>query len=211
MPVFFYKTLPIARYAVWYIQEDAAFFLENLPATFLKFEKEYVQITHNKIKLQWLASRYLWYKIAGEQADFCLEKSAFGKPFLKNSPLQYSISHSGDFVAIVEAAAPCGIDIQMATDTIDRIAHRIMHENDWRELEKHSLDTTLFWSAKEAIFKAWEKGGLAGKNIRLHGFDKPSEAHGSVVLQEKKQKEYALFYEKTPEFTLAIALETPVL
>ncbi len=207
MPLLFQRNIHNVRYAVWRIEENIAFFIENLPPNFLQTHEEYSQITHPKIKIQWLASRYLWYKMTAEPASFCIEKSIFGKPYLQNAALQYSISHSENFVAIAEAALPCGIDIQVPTGTIDKIAHRIMHESDWQELEKNKLDTTLFWSAKEAIFKAWEKGNLAGKNIRLHDFKEVSEARGSVIVEERKQKRYFIFYEKNLDFTIVLAVE----
>ena len=170
MPFLYENTIQNTRYAVWEVAESSAFFIENLPSSFIENNSEYAGISHEKIKIQWLASRFLWYKMTSENPDFFVEKDAFGKPYLCESALHYSVSHSGAFVAVVESDTFCGIDIQIPTLTIDKIAHRVMHESDWRELERHGLDTTLFWSAKEAIFKAWTVGGLAGKNIRLHGF-----------------------------------------
>ncbi len=215
MPLFSENTFQNTRYAIWQIAEDEAFFLANLPIDFLEKNNEYAAISHPKSKQQWLASRFLWYKLwqenVHENLPFLIEKNEFGKPYLQNSRYEFSLSHSDNFVAVMMAKTPCGIDIQTPNPKIDRLAHRFMHPSDWQELENHNLETTLFWSAKEAIFKAWTVGGLAGKNIRLANFSQTQTAEGLVVLNEELKTKYQVFYQKKPLFTLSIALGEGIL
>ncbi len=210
MPLFSENIFQNARYAVWQVAESEAFFLENLPNDFLEKNPEFAEISHPKAKQQWLAARFLWYKLWYENTDeklpFSIVKDEFGKPYLEGSNYHFSLSHSDNFAAIIISKTTCGIDIQTPTPKIDRLAHRFMHPSDWQELEKHQLDSTLFWSAKEAVFKAWTIGGLAGKNIRLTNFSPNKTAEGLVVLNEIVKTKYQVFYQKTPLFTLSVAL-----
>lgn len=218
MPLLLEYSNQAMRYAVWQITENSSFFERALPSVFLVENEEYAAITNQVRKLEWLAGRFLWYKMTGEPTNFRVEKNDVGKPSSPDSLLFHSISHSGAFVAWIEAATPCGIDIQVPKSTIDRIAHRIMHESDWHELqtynqnEQHNenaptLEASLFWSAKESVFKAWGVGGLAGKNIRLSRFLPANKACASIFSEEKIIENYSIFYTKNYDFTLTIALK----
>ena len=218
MPLLLESANETMRYAVWQLTENASFFEQALPSVFLVENEEYAAITHAARKLEWLAGRFLWYKMTGEPSNFSIKKNDFGKPYAPNTAFFHSISHSGAFVAWVEARTSCGIDIQVPKPAINRIADRIMHESDWQELQTYNqneqtnehtrpLDASLFWSAKEAVFKAWGIGGLAGKNIRIRHVSIKNRASASIFSQEKIIENYTIFYTKNDDFTLTIALK----
>jgi 4'-phosphopantetheinyl transferase len=84
-----------------------------------------------------------------------------GKPYVKNYPsFHFSLSHSGDYVALAAAGIPVGIDVQeeRVSDS-DKLAERFFSEKENEMLRKIADDeerSHMFfriWSAKEAYIK----------------------------------------------------------
>lgn len=101
------------------------------------------------------------------------------KPFLPDERFHFSISHCGDFAAvIVSRTHRVGIDIEIPVDVIGRIRDKFLSPE---ELETFGLmahpetdysKMTLLWSAKEAVFKWYGLGGVDfRKHIRLMGWE----------------------------------------
>jgi phosphopantetheinyl transferase len=93
------------------------------------------------------------------------------KPFLPGEEYHFSISHCGDYAAvIVSRHQRVGIDIELVRGKIGLIKHKFLNEE---ELIMHpDADNnllTLFWSAKEAVFKWYGKGQVDfKKHIHLN-------------------------------------------
>ncbi len=103
-------------------------------------------------------------KISGlETLEF--EKNPNGKPKLKNSDIEFNLSHSGDLAVIAIAEKiPVGIDVQKIQDKTDvaKIARRFFSECESTVLlkiapEKQRQAFFELWVKKEAIIKA--RGG----------------------------------------------------
>lgn len=81
-----------------------------------------------------------------------------GKPYMKNHQVFFNISHSDDYVVIMIADHNCGIDLQQRIVYKERLAKKIMHENEYKIIssspdnDKEDL-LTLCWSGKEAYLK----------------------------------------------------------
>ncbi len=120
---------------------------------------------------------------------FFSKKDAFGKPFLlpirptrQMVPLT-SRSHSADWVAVVAHAGGrrVGIDVQKMTTKMARIMPRLMSQKELNFIENQQKKWTdaqlltvfhIFWSAKEALYKAYGKRGLDfGKHIAVNDFE----------------------------------------
>ena len=160
MAIIFSKTSLFGnRFGVWEIEEDAAFFLEKLKLSDAE-RSEFARI-HGVRGLEWLAGRLLLHKISDHQSRTEIAKTASGQPFWAEKPGHFfSISHTdGKLAAAVVGDRPCGIDVQVFTEKIRRVAHRILNENELKnELTDDYLHQT--WGAKEAMFKAWGRGGV---------------------------------------------------
>ena len=139
---------------IWKIEEQEQFFTNQLSLTDVQTQELHKK--HPKRKMEWLASRHLVKELSNGQD--CLNDS-LGKPYFPDSPLQLSISHSGEFAAVVTHSQPVGIDIQKITPKIRRIAHKFLRQEEQNSLnEVHFLEQLhVIWGAKEALFKAYGK------------------------------------------------------
>ena len=169
MPLFYqYYINTNTKLAIWQIEEDEAFFLAKVPLQ--------NNITHPHKRLQHLAGRYLLRFLFPDFPNEEIIIASTRKPFLPNEQYHFSISHCGNFAAaIVSKTERVGIDIEIETDRVAKIAHKFLNNaesnmfNDGPEILNRSL--TLFWSAKETIFKWWGMGEVDFKeHIQLAGF-----------------------------------------
>ncbi len=94
------------------------------------------------------------------------ERSPLGKPYAKNLPVKFSISHSGDYAVCAVDDNEIGIDIEKI-----RTVHPRAHEKFCTESEAEYVRTAengLFkiWTLKEAYFKCIGTGlGADIKNV----------------------------------------------
>ncbi len=105
------------------------------------------------------------------KSEFKIETDENGKPFLKDSNLFISISHSYDLVACAVSDKPIGIDIEKIRPVSRKLIEYVCTDNEREYVlsSKNALgkDTAKrffsVWTAKEACFKNAD-GGV--KNIR---------------------------------------------
>ena len=89
-----------------------------------------------------------------------LQTDADRKPYLENSDLFVSISHSGEFVACAIDDKPIGIDIEKIKSVSDKLINFVCNEdekeyvfeNEFSDEEKFNRFFEI-WTAKEAVFK----------------------------------------------------------
>lgn len=88
--------------------------------------------------------------IFGPDAALCHHHS--GQPYIKDSQLNISISHSSSTAAIAVSPTPAGIDIEQPRTALTRTAPRFLSAN---ELACCTSPHRLLqaWTAKEAVFK----------------------------------------------------------
>jgi phosphopantetheinyl transferase len=166
MPLFYQHNINEAtKLGIWRIEEPEYFFLQKVPL--------HNKVSHPYKKLQHLAGRYL-LPILFE--DFPLEEIVIAdtkKPFLENEKYHFSISHSGNFVAAIASKKNrVGVDVELVTPRIKNISDKFLSDSEkkyidtWVELPQLQLElTTVYWSAKEAVFKWYGKGEI---NFRGH-------------------------------------------
>lgn len=165
MPLFYQHTInETIKLGIWQIEEDEGFFLKKVPLQ--------QDITHPHKRLQHLAGRYLLQYLF---ADFPYEEILIAdtrKPYLKNEQYHFSISHCGSYAAaIVSSTHRVGIDIEIPSEKVERIAHKFIHKKEQQFLvndegliadnslfTSHRLLFTILWSAKEALFKWYSLG-----------------------------------------------------
>jgi phosphopantetheinyl transferase len=155
---------------IWKIEEPEMFFLEKVP---LK-----QKVTHPYKRLQHLAGRYLLPFLF---EDFPLEEILIAdtrKPFLHDEKYHFSISHCANYAAAIASGRNrVGVDIELVTPSIERIAGKFLNEpekkvlGEWKQLPRLYIQLiTVLWSAKEAIYKWYGDGQVDFKNhIRMTG------------------------------------------
>ena len=82
-----------------------------------------------------------------------------GKPYIKENPFYFSVSHSEDMVVCCCSPAPIGVDIEKHRSVLVSAQERICTEEEWDYLnaagteEERNLRFFTLWTRKEAIFK----------------------------------------------------------
>lgn len=172
MPLFYQHTInQTTKLGIWQIEEDENFFLQKVSLQ--------QNITHPHKRLQHLAGRYLLQYLFPDfpYAEILIADTR--KPYLQNEQYHFSISHCGSYAAvIVSSRHRVGIDIEIPSQKVERIAHKFVHESERNFLStvNGQLSTTnyqlltILWSSKEAIFKWYSLGGVDFKeHMQLHG------------------------------------------
>ena len=80
----------------------------------------------------------------------------YGKPYIKNSPQYFSVSHIGEYIAFVKSDFEIGIDIEKKGNPRVKVAKRFFTENEQNYLNNaNDYDTAFFeiWTRKEAYIK----------------------------------------------------------
>ena len=165
MPLFYQHNIDDAtKMGVWHIAETESFFLDKVPLPILG-------ITHYHKRLQHLADRYLLQELFPEFPYHLIEIADTKKPFLLNEEYHFSVSHCGDYAAvIINKDQRVGIDIELVTPKIERIKHKFLSGDElignWKleisntaPIQSANL-LTLLWSCKEAVFKWYGYGGV---------------------------------------------------
>ena len=170
MPIFYTQDIDQStRLGIWKIEEDEAFFLSSVSLQ--------RNITHPHKRLQHLAGRYLLKYLFPDFPLSLIRVADTLKPFLENEAYHFSISHCGDFAAVIVSKSwRVGVDIEIPTEKVARIKHKFLHEEELSRItnlkpgEVSPLQIlTLLWSSKEAIFKWWSFGKVDFReNIRLN-------------------------------------------
>ncbi len=211
MPIIFQKEfLPDGELGLWKIEENESYFLEKLDLS--DVELEFLSTIKGHRKLEWLAGRYLVHYLSGRDVRALCLKDEFGKPYLKNSLYDISISHSREIAAVIAAPRLVGVDIQKVVEKIERIAEKFMRREELESLQAHSrLDHLhVYWGAKESLYKAYGRKQLDFKDhILIEPFY--YEEFGGVckgyVFKDDFEGSFNIHYQKMNDYILVSALE----
>lgn len=211
MPQIYHKPLENGgELGVWQITESEDYFLSRLEL----FPSEIKQLAtiKGRLRLEWLASRWLLHTLSGRKLRGACLKDEYGKPFLTDSEYEISISHSKDAVAVMAAPYSIGIDIQREVAKIERIEKKFV-----RPVEKDSLaDNTkiphlhIYWGAKEALYKAYGRKKLGFiRHIHVDPFEyNLKEGYSTGAIHKNDfHAYYHVFYEKVMEFYLVYVIK----
>lgn len=186
MPTLLQKKLNhSAHLGIWHITERELWFVEQLQLT--PTEDQYISELKGRRRLEWLAGRWLLHHLSGRTIRGACIKDEHGKPFLENSLLDISISHSRELVAIMAGAESVGIDIQKVVGKIERIAYKYMRDEELASLKDETRleQLHIYWGAKEALYKAYGRRALEFKvHILIEPFeltDLSGQTTGRVV------------------------------
>lgn len=159
---------------VWKIEEAFEFFSSNLRLSNVE-SQEYLNITNEARKLEWLASRFVQRRLIKDS----LIKDDFGKPSLDKQEGFVSIAHCKDFAAAMYSKeGPVGIDIEPIDCKVLRIAQKFLntHELSFIASATDVQHVIAAWCVKEAVFKWYGKKSLSFKNnIQIRTFQNYSE------------------------------------
>lgn len=155
MPLILEKQINAAKkLAVWDINEPTGYFVDNLQ---LKQDEK----RSEKRLCEQAAGMLLLNHLCGEDLHRQLDKDAYGKPFIHNSLISVSFSHSKNLVACLtdSIGGPAGIDIEFRRHNIGVLASKFATPHDTTPF-KGDAHHQLIWGAKEVLYKIYGKKEL---------------------------------------------------
>lgn len=158
-------------------------------------------------KQQLLGARYLLQELIGDSTPYIIVYSTHGKPYIKGSDWELSISHTKEYIALILSKdKKVGVDIEILDPRIKRIENKFLRDDERAFIHhNHYLEQLyIIWSAKETLFKIYEKGGLIFKeNLIVHPFDYSEK--GTIkadIIKDNHQKTYTLNYERVVDLMM---------
>jgi 4'-phosphopantetheinyl transferase len=191
---------------LWQIDEEPDFFLSQL--TLCHEEKEFfVAFKHDLRRKHWLSYRLLIQKMLGEEKPHHVVYDMAGKPVLADNSYKISVSHSGNFsVVIISKGGQVGIDIEQIHPRIKKVASKFLSKKELSDIpednQEHKL--TIYWSAKEALYKACEIRQLDfAEGIFIQPFSSLKSGDlESIVIINKNPFRFQLHYEIIDNYIL---------
>ncbi len=196
---------------IWHITENPDELLEFIHLTDRELEL-YQTFSHTGRKSQWLASRAALRCILPPSIPANFIYDEHGKPMLAENARFISVSHSGDYAAVVcSKNASVGIDIEELRDRIERVKERFLCAQELAGLDTEYRLEKLYvlWGAKEALYKLYGTPEVDFKrDIYIHPFDYLCNMPGfcnATLTTPEYTREVDLYYEKMGRYMLTIA------
>ena len=198
MPLILNKHIENGEIGLWEISEevDELLILAKLAAPDIT---TYSGISALHRKKEWLATRALLNELTGEST--LIQYHNDGRPYLKTSQFNISISHSNGFVAILlHSLFMPGIDIELLNRQVGKVASRFLSPeelaacNGKAELSNHLK--LLHWCAKEAIFKMIALTNVEFSTDILIQINESTENNGSFS---------GIFNDKSSQITIPLS------
>lgn len=183
-----------ALLAVWEITESESELIDicSLP----NIEKEELEITKSEPRRkERLAVRALLHVLFDDKVY--LGHHDNGQPFLQNSIVEVSISHTGRFAAVLtHPEHNVGIDIESLERDFSVVEKRALSAKEIEDLSEKNRNTHLavYWSAKEAIFKRMSLSNVNfAQQIEIKKFTLKDHGEIEAIFRfPEKQKESVL-------------------
>lgn len=183
MPVLFTKrTDPETTLCVWHAMEDPSDLYARLhldPEDLQRVEA----IRNQNRKRQWLGCRMALSHLM-QTSRIGIRYNEYGKPFLDSGRGSISFTHTGLFAAaIFSTSSEVGIDMEQVRDKIGRVAERFLSQQELSMASgKDRLEIlTLFWAAKETLYKINGKPDLDMQHeLCIESFDYLCAADGEL-------------------------------
>jgi len=159
-------------------------------------------------KTEWLAVRLLLKELTGTETTILYNDN--GSPYLPDSSLHISISHTKGFAAVLLSLdKSVGIDIEYCSERVHRIKSRFLSQDEFKLLGENPKTNELLvcWSAKETAFKMMEQKTADMQNdIHIVDF-KPSQDSncGTITVRESLTPQSSIFlinYMITPAYVV---------
>lgn len=139
-----------------------------------RLHKRKIEKTLTRVLCKYLLEKYFNLPYQG------ILKLETGKPSLIGTNLELSISHCETYLTVlISSKDKAGVDIQHVNDKIERVATRIFSTEELAEIGSSKQYLARAWSAKEAMFKFYEKGKINFKrDLHLKKISNPDEFYG---------------------------------
>ena len=198
MPLYFKKELENeAVIGVWRVTETETE-LKQLSATPTDEMEEISFIKSESLRKQRLAVRALLNVLFDEKVY--LSHHDNGKPYIENNPINISITHTANYVAVIlHEEEEVGIDIESLDRDFSAVEKKALSEDEIEDLgdERRNEQLAIYWCAKEAIFKLVSVYNLDfAEQIEIERFRPRGEGEleATFINKDGDEEEYELEY-----------------
>lgn len=150
----------------------------------------YESLTEERVRAQYVTAHALLRTVLGEvlhrePASLSFGKGPHGKPYLDDAAVEFSLSHSGELVAVALCLdAPVGVDVERVPEPsaelplpvlspAERAAYDLVPE------PARAAAFTTYWVRKEAVLKATGEGlRVDPARLTVAAPDQPAELLG---------------------------------
>lgn len=187
-------------WALWKIEEDEA------SLSYIAMESCPDEIISKEKRLEYLAGRAL-IKTIVERLGLSYsgtKKDDAGKPFLRDSPHQISLSHSFPYAAAqIHPTIAVGIDVEQPKEKLLRIAARVLSIDEQRDAGRDPVKHCIYWCAKEAMYKIHGRRGLHfNSQLLLDPFELQQKGSLRGRIRDGGEQIIGLEYIVDPDFVL---------
>ena len=191
MALYLKKTLENeAVIGVWQITETEQELIA-LSATPSDEMEEISFIASESLRKQRLAVRALLNELFEEKVY--LSHHDNGKPYIENSAVNISITHTEKYVAVIlHEEEDCGIDIESLDRDFSAVEKKALSEDEIEDLEdeKRNEQLAIYWCAKEAIFKLLSRYNVDfAEQIEIERFRPRGEGELEATFIDKHEDE----------------------
>ena len=196
--------LPKTRVVIWEINESvkdlkSKIVLSNDSLKLLNQKKSEIH------KKQFLAIRNIFNFLCIDEKDLRYVKS--GKPILLKKN-KISISHSGNYAALIISENNVGIDIEIITDKILKLKSKFLETELNYPLELNKETSLVYWNIKESIYKAVDKAGIDfKKNILVPPLNMKKNVAKSWYIDDDKICSFDTHFKISKKYTLAYVIK----
>ena len=195
---------PKTRVVIWEINES----LQNLESKIVLSENSLKLLNQKKSEIQkkqFLAIRNIFKLLSIKDNEVKYDKA--GKPiFSQNKAL--SISHSGNYAAVIMSDHSVGIDIETINDRILKIKSKYLETELNYPSELNTETSLIYWNIKESVFKAVDKSGIDfKKNILVPPLDIKKNVVKSWYINDDKIYSFDTRFKISKKYTLAFVIK----
>lgn len=208
MPLFYtVQVQPNVVLGIWQIDESVEELRAMLPS-FLQSSE--IKATHPKRLQEWLASRVLLYQLLPTftHEPLELQRNEHGKPYFAGDKIHVSITHSPSLAAVLLSDKfEVGIDIELISEKALRVAKRFLSEDEIQQTGSDALNTCLYWSAKETLYKIYSRKQLVLKDEISLWPSLESKMLKGQVKKDNFNKLYQIHYDTFSEHVLTYCID----
>lgn len=150
----------------WKIEENAMELSDIIAHGGTMLSQAQERFKSTKRQREWLATRALLMQTP--YRDTGIQYRSNGQPYLADSSMHISISHTAGFVAVAIAGTPVGIDIETKNRNALAVSNAFLQPHETEALQGNTdrdKEALRIWTAKEAAFKLYPDRSLVLKDI----------------------------------------------
>jgi phosphopantetheinyl transferase len=207
---------PLSEYALlglWHLTETPPTLLSLLPHA-EHYASQQPALRDPARQAQWLAGRVLTHTLLREltSAHAILHNDINGRPYLEQLPhFAVSLSHSGHWVAgIVATQGRVGTDVELIRPKAQQLAIRFLAETERANAGDDSAKYSLYWSAKETLYKLHSRRGVVFKEqLLLNPFElrEAGVLTGHLLLENSRSQHRISYQRLAPDYVLTYCVE----